>query len=334
MADNVLGIGIVGCGLIGRKRAASLPPEARLRACADTVAGRADELARSVSGAVAFADWRQVVEKAGVDLVIVATTNDRLAEIAGAALAAGKHVLIEKPAARNVGELERVIGAARAGGGLARVGFNHRYHPALLKAREIFLSGALGEMFFVRGRYGHGGRLGYEKEWRADPTRAGGGELLDQGVHLIDLARWFLGDFTEVDGFINTYFWKMPVEDNAFMLLKTARRQAAFLQVSCTEWKNLFSLEIYGRNGKLHVEGLGGSYGLERLYYYRMRPEMGPPDISLWEYPLPDNSWRAELREFVEDIRLKRAPAAGLDDARAALQVVAKIYAGNPGSVH
>ena len=146
-------------------------------------------------------------------------------------------------------------------------------------------------------------------------------------LHLIDLARWFLGDFTEVGGFAHTYFWNMPVDDNAFLLLKTARQQTAFLHVSCTEWKNLFSLEIYGRDAKLHIEGLGGSYGVERLAFYKMLPQMGPPETTVWEYPGADTSWSAEFAEFLEDIRLERVPAAGLADARAALAVVGKIYA-------
>ena len=179
---------------------------------------------------------------------------------------------------------------------------------------------------FLRARYGHGGRIGYDTEWRSQPELSGGGELIDQGVHLIDLARWFLGDFHEIDGYANTYYWNMPVDDNAFLLLKTERRQIAFLHASCTEWKNTFSFEIYGRDGKLHIEGLGGSYGVERLSWYQMLPEMGPPETTIWEYPMADNSWDLEMAEFLEDIRLNRAPSAGLPDAVAALTIVDKIY--------
>jgi predicted dehydrogenase len=181
---------------------------------------------------------------------------------------------------------------------------------------------------YIRGRYGHGGRVGYEKEWRAQPAVSGGGELVDQGVHLIDLARWFLGDFEKVQGFTHTYFWDMPVEDNAFLLLQTAARQVALLHASWTEWKNLFSFEIFGRHGKLEITGLGGSYGTERLAYYRMSPEMGPPETTMWEYPMGDASWELEYAEFVEDIRLGRPPAASLEDARAALAIVERIYEG------
>ena len=320
-----LGVAIVGCGLIGRKRAATLG-EARLVACADLDRPRAEALARTAAAAVATDDWRAAIGRTDVDIVLVATTNEALAEVARAAVEAGKHVLLEKPAARSVAEIDRLIEAAGRADRLVRVGFNHRYHPALRKARELFEAGADGDLMFVRGRYGHGGRIGYDKEWRADPARSGGGELIDQGVHLIDLSRWFLGEFTVVDGFAHTYFWQMPVDDNAFMLLRTPTDQTAFLHVSCTEWKNLFSLEIYGTHAKLHVEGLGGSYGVERLTYYRMLPEMGPPETTAWEYPRGDESWALEFAEFLEDIRLGREPSAGLADARAALSVVDEIH--------
>jgi predicted dehydrogenase len=320
-----IGVGIVGCGLIGQKRAKALA-NARLIATADLVFERAQALARTMTGAEAVADWQTLVTRPDVDVVLVATTNNALAPVTLAAVEAGKHVLVEKPAALNATELEAVIAAAQHKGVRVRVGFNHRYHPALLKAREIVDSGALGPLMFVRGRYGHGGRIGYDKEWRADPALSGGGELIDQGVHLIDLARWFLGDFTAVEGFAHTYFWQMPVDDNGFMLLRTAQDQVAWLHVSCTEWKNLFSLEIYGRDGKLHIEGLGGSYGVERLSYYHMLPEMGPPDTAIWEYPRGDRSWELEFAEFLEDIRLNREPSANLRDAYAALTVVGQIY--------
>lgn len=317
------GAAIIGCGLIGQKRAKSLAG-ARLVACADVALDRAQALGRGE--AFATADWRKAVRRDDVDVVIVAVTNNLLAEVTIGALEAGKHVLVEKPAARNVAEIDRVIDAQRTSGALVRVGFNHRYHPALILAKELQDSGALGEMMFVRGRYGHGGRIGYDREWRADPELAGGGELIDQGVHLIDLARLFLGDFDDVRGYARTLFWDMPVDDNAFMLLGTPSGQSAFLHVSCTEWKNLFSFEIYGRDAKLHIEGLGGSYGLERLAYYRMLPEMGPPETTIWEYPRGDRSWEREMELLLEDIELGREPDAGLADARAALVIAEAIY--------
>jgi predicted dehydrogenase len=321
-------VAIVGCGLIGRKRAAALPG-GRLVACADLEPQRAEALAATVTSGtppVVVARWQEAVLRSDVDAVVVATTNESLAEVAQSALEAGKHVIVEKPAARSVAEVERLIATKQARGLRVRVGFNHRYHPALRKAREIVVSGALGPLMFVRGRYGHGGRIGYEKEWRANPALSGGGELIDQGVHLIDLSRWFLGPFVSVDGFAATYFWNMPVDDNAFLTLRTTGGHCAFLHASCTEWKNLFSFEVYGREGKLDVSGLGGSYGLERLTWYKMLPEMGPPDTTCWEYPRGDQSWALEFAAFVEDIRLGREPEPGLTEAREALEVVEAIY--------
>jgi predicted dehydrogenase len=318
-------LAIVGCGLIGQKRAAALAG-ARLVVCADSDFERAELLSCRVGGCVATRDWRQAIERDDVSAVVVATFNGSLAEITAAAIEAGKHVLVEKPAGRHIGEVKRLAALAQRKGVLVRVGFNHRYHRAFVQARKIFDSGELGPLMFLRARYGHGGRIGYETEWRAKPELSGGGELIDQGVHIIDLARWFLGEFAEVDGYAHTYFWNMPVDDNAFLLLKTAEKQVALLHASCTEWKNTFSFELYGRDGKLQIDGLGGSYGTERLAYYKMLPEMGPPKTTVWEYPQADNSWEVEIVEFLEDIRLKREPSAGLKDAIAALDIVNTIY--------
>ena len=321
-------VGIVGCGLIGQKRARVLG-ESRLVACADPKAERAEGLANGCPDRPAvLTDWRALVERSDVEAVIVATPHNVLAEVTLGAIAAGKDVLVEKPAAAKSRELDPVILAARRSGAVVRVGFNHRLHPALRKAREITTSGGIGDLMYVRGRYGHGGRPGYDKEWRAEPAVSGGGELVDQGVHLIDLARWFLGDFEKVQGVAQTYFWNMPVEDNGFLLLQTATGQVALLHASWTEWKNLFSFEVFGRLGKLEITGLGGSYGTERLAHYRMLPEMGPPETTIWEYPMGDASWALEWAEFVDDVRLRRPPSASLEDARAALAIVERVYEG------
>ncbi|HEX7652354.1 MAG TPA: Gfo/Idh/MocA family oxidoreductase [Verrucomicrobiae bacterium] len=321
-----LRVALIGCGLIGQKRLNLLPPGSVTVAC-DTQLDRAKKLAAQSPGCVATESYETAVSSPNVDVVMIATINSALAPIALAAVKQGKHVLVEKPAAISSRELIELQTAAQATGALVRVGYNHRYHPAALKAVELFRSGVLGPMMFLRGRYGHGGRIGYDQEWRANPAVSGGGELIDQGVHLIDLAGIFLGEFTRVEGHATTYFWKMPVDDNAFLSLRNATGQTAWLQVSCSEWKNLFSLEIYGRDAKLHWEGLGGSYGLEKLTYYKMLPQMGPPETTIWEFPRGDESWKIEMAEFFQDIKLKRTPVPGLKEALSALQVVEQIYA-------
>jgi len=324
MSEPGLRVAVVGCGLIGQRRAQALTG-AKLVACADIDAKKAQALA-DARGCVAFDNWRTMLDRAPCDIVIVATLHNSLAEITLECVRHGRHVLVEKPAARLRSELEPVLAAAAQTGVQVRVGFNHRYHRALRKARELVDTGAVGPLLFIRGQYGHGGRPGYDREWRADPKLSGGGELIDQGPHLIDLARWFLGDFAEVHGFADTLFWDMPVDDNGFMLLRTADRRRAQLHVSCTEWKNTFSFQIYGKTGKIEITGLGGSYGVERIAYYRMKPEMGPPETTIWEYPMLDDSWTVEFAEFVDDIRLMRTPAAGLREAMAVLGIIERIY--------
>jgi predicted dehydrogenase len=319
---------IIGCGLIGRKRAVALGriAPAALRVACDLDPARAADLAKLAPECAAVTDSAAVMADPAVDTVIVATLNASLAPLALAAIQAGKHVLVEKPGALNAGQLRTLREAAAKTGVCVRIGYNHRYHPALQKARELLEAGALGPLMFLRARYGHGGRKGYDREWRADPARSGGGELIDQGVHLIDLAGWFLGELPQVEGHATTSFWDMKVDDNAFLSLRTAAGQTAWLHVSCTEWKNLFSLEIYGRDAKLALDGLGGSYGTERLAYYRMLPQMGPPETTIFEYPGGDDSWLLETRAFLEDIRLGREPSPGLREGIRTLEIVEEIY--------
>jgi predicted dehydrogenase len=318
-------VGIVGCGAIGTRRAeAALATGHQVCAVCDVDAGRAKTLA-ATAGARIASGWQEIVS-GDLDAVVIATPHNLLASIGLAALTAGKHVLIEKPGARTAGELEPLASLAKERELVAKVGFNHRFHPAIAAARKLVDEGSVGPLLFIRGRYGHGGRPGYATEWRSDPEISGGGELIDQGSHLIDLARWFLGDLKVEYGALPTYFWETGVDDNCFLALSSTGGQLAWLHASWTEWKNLFSFEIAGRDGKLVVEGLGGSYGVERLAYYRMRPEMGPPDTTIWEYPLPDQSFRTEFDEFAAAVGERRQPLGSADDALAVLRIVDQLY--------
>jgi predicted dehydrogenase len=319
-----LGFAIIGCGLIGNRRAGTVPEGALKFAC-DLDPAKASALVAK-HGGQATTQSADVFQDPEVEIVLVSAANASLATLARRALESGKHVLVEKPGAVNSKQLSEIESARAGSNALIRFGYNHRFHPAFRKAYELVREADLGDLMFIRARYGHGGRIGYDREWRADPALSGGGELIDQGVHLIDLAASLMGEFSTVEGHAATYFWDMPVDDNAFLALRTAAGQTAWLQVSCTEWKNLFSFEIYFKRAKLHIEGLGGSYGVERLYYYKMLPEMGPPETVIYEYPRPEDSWALELNEFLEDIRLNRVPNPGLREGKRTLEIVEQIY--------
>lgn len=312
-----LRVGIVGCGLIGRKRAAALGDD-ELVGCVDV-----DPEAAKALGPACTLDELLGREP---DAVIVATTPDALADVACAALESGARVLVEKPCGRSLEEVERIAATAARSGLLARGGFNHRHHPAIARAIAEAGSGEHGPLLFVRGRYGHGGRLGYEREWRFDRRVSGGGELVDQGMHLLDLCHALAGPLPLHSALLRSAFWESDVEDNAALLLGSpAEGPFAVLHAGWTEWKNLFSLEIACRGAKLQVDGLAGSYGPQRLTLYRMRPELGPPDVETVEYPAEDESWRREWEAFREAAATERID---LESALYAWEIVEAAYAG------
>jgi predicted dehydrogenase len=326
--------GIIGCGLIGRKRALSITnkKEHQIIAAADLEIGKAEALCEEFGGK-AMANAADVINsEAGI--IVVSTTHDQLARLALMAAVAGKHVLLEKPGARNAGELEPAAIEAAKRGLKVKVGFNHRFHPAIWQAKKLVDQGEIGKLMIVRGRYGHGGRLNYEKEWRFNREISGGGELLDQGSHLIDLARWFLGEFSTVYGILPSYYWSGNVEDNCFLTMQTIDGKAAHLHATWTEWKNTFCFEIYGKSGKLQIDGLGGSYGLEQLSFYKMSPQMGPPQTTIWQYPFPDMSWNLEMEELLAAISENRSPLGDIGDALANLRLVDEFYQQEGKSQH
>jgi predicted dehydrogenase len=293
--SNGLRVGVVGCGLIGRKRALALREQDSIVGVTDANAEVAAALATDL-GTERFLSFDALLD-AEPDVVIVATTHDALAGIGCEVMRRGCDVLLEKPAGRTSQEIERLRTVANESERLAMVGFNHRFHPGVSNVIAMATSGEFGEVMFVRARYGHGGRIGYDREWRADPYKSGGGELVDQGFHLFDLSRCLVGELPVASAFTSTVYWDMPVDDNAVITLGTSRAHGspfANLHASCSEWKNLFDLEVYCRTAKFHLSGLQGSYGSQVLRIYRMKPEMGPPDLEVIEYPNEDVSWVRE----------------------------------------
>lgn len=318
-------IAIIGAGLIGRKRAVALKKivDSKLIVIVDVNTERAEKLSKEFNVEVE-SSWRRVVNRKDVNIVIVSTFNKYLMPISISALENKKHVLCEKPLGRNVEESIKILKSAIENKVVLKTGFNHRYHPAVQKAKEIVDKGEIGKIIFFRCIYGHGGRPGYEREWRANKELCGGGELLDQGVHVIDLFRWFTGEFDEALGYTPTFFWNMKVEDNAFAFFKKRDGVIAFMHTSWTQWKNLFSFEIFGEKGYLIINGLGGSYGKEVLKIGRRKEEGGIPEEKIIEFENDDISWQKELMDFFTAIDEGReVVGSGYDGYKANLMIEA-----------
>jgi len=322
-----LRVGIVGCGLVGHKRAAALGRDG-LIACFDLDARAAESLAERFGGSVCRSHDELLTHE--LDVVIVAVPHNGLAEHACMALGASAHVLVEKPAGIGSADVGRIARAADAADRRVKVGFNHRFHPGIARAVAEARSDRFGPVLHMRARYGHGGRIGYEDEWRARRVVSGGGELVDQGMHLLDLSHWIFGPLPLNAALLRTEYWPIEVEDNAVVILGDGRRGPwAMFHTSWTEWKNLFSLEIFCRSAKLQVDGLAGSYGAQRLTVYSMKPELGPPDVETIDFPADDESWSREWQEFVDAIHAAdgRPLSGDLESAAYGWQCVEAAYA-------
>ena len=325
--DAKLKIGIIGTGLQGRRRAEALRQlnDAELVAVTSNMPEQATQLAADMKCEV-VARWEDMVNRKDLDIIAVCTPPDCHLPMCVASLKNGKHVLCEKPLARNPDEARQIVTAANESGKKLKGGFNLRHHPGLKQARKWFEQGIIGEPFSLRICYGIGGRDGYDKEWRADGKIAGGGQLMDQGMHAIDLSRWFLGDFSEVTGFLATSFWDVaPLEDNAFALMRTARGQVSSIHVSWTQWKNKFSFELTGRDGYVTVEGLGGGYGVEQAILGK-RAFLEPFREEIIDYRGGDQSWVEEWRELVAAIIEDREPLGNGEDGFQAVRLAHAIY--------
>jgi predicted dehydrogenase len=325
-----LTVGLIGCGSIGAKRAAALARRDELVGCCDLDAAAAARLARRRGGVVCATP--QDLLSLAPEVVIVATVNDQLAALAEQALAAGAHVLVEAPAGASMAEVDRLIDCQRAARRAVKVGLNHRFHPAIERAAAEVHSGCHGALMHIRALYGNSGYPGYDREWRTEPASAGGGALIDRGVHLLDLSNWLAGPLALRSALLRTQFWEVQVEDNAALLLGTPSSQSgpwAMLHASWTEWKNLFSLEIFCLTAKLHVDGLAGPYGPQRLRIYRVGPDLGPPALEELHFPNRDCSWGAEWEHFAAAVAAAdgRALLGDLRSARDAWEQVHAAYA-------
>jgi predicted dehydrogenase len=308
ISKKKLRVGIIGAGLIGFKRARAI-----MELRTDVVAGvcdldlnRAKQLAE-LTGAKVYGSWREMVKDPKIDCVVVAAYHLDLPKMSIAALRNGKHVLAEKTLGWDEKDAKGVYLASKKAKKVLKVGFNHRFHPAIFKAHQLFSRGQIGEIMYIRAAYGHGGRKNYGLEWRLQKKYTRGGEMYDQGSHMTDLSLWFLGKFDKVFGNAKNYFWKQTsLEDNAFCQLVTKKGQISSFHVSLTQWKNHFAFEIYGTKGYLLIHGLGRSYGVETLTLGTKVGLGQVPEEKTWKFEGEDISWKGEWKEF------KRAVLTGL----------------------
>ena len=323
-------VAVIGAGLQARRRVGPIVEDPRFEVAVviDRDAGRAAKLADPIKAA-SGTDWRPAIADPSIDVALVLTYPDTHAEIAIAALESGKDVLCEKPLTRTEEEARALVAAAKRTGRILKCGFNHRHHPAVLEAHRRFASGAIGKPVFGRARYGIGGRQGVEKEWRSDPKIVSGGQLMEQGIHVVDLFAWFFGKVRRVTGFTSTTRWPIaPLEDNGFALLETETGVIASVHASLTQWTNLFEFEVYGETGSLTVIALGTSYGVEKLVVSAHDPT-GPFSHQTIEYRGGDTSWKSEWEEFAAAITERRQPLGNGEDGLTAMRIVNAAYAAN-----
>ncbi len=326
-----LRIGVVGLGKMGGIRIHTIRDNEETVAVAGT---DPNPPTHHVGGMQLYNDYEEVI-RSDVDAVFVCTPNRFAPDVVVAALDAGKHVFCEKPPGRDLDDVERIIAAERRNPSLTlKFGFNHRYHLGIQEAKRIVDSQQYGGILWLRGVYGKGDSQANTEEWRNDPWLAGGGILLDQGIHMLDLFRFFCGNFVEIKSMCSTAFWKnISMEDNAFALLRDEGGRVAMLHSSFTQWKHLFTLEIYMADGYLKEDGMPStsrSYRDETISHARRRQGKGfttgnpPEETSFFN---TDPSWELELAEFVDCIRRGRRVQHGTsEDAYESMRMVHAIY--------
>lgn len=328
---NKLKVGIAGFGVVGKRRKDCIDRHPHMRVvavCDQTFDGEG----ALPDGIRYFRDYQSLL-KQDLDALIVCLTNDIAADVTIAGLESGLHVFCEKPPGRDVEDIVRVISHERQHPALKLMyGFNHRYHESVQDALRILRSGELGNVINMRGMYGKAKLITFNQPvWRTNREIAGGGVLLDQGIHMVDLMRLFGGDFTEVHSFISNSHWNYDVEDNAYALMRTADGVVGMLNSSATQWRHRFHLDINLERGSLILGGiLSGtkSYGAETLTVVRADPDndRGDPKEQVTRYNR-DPSWDEEIAGFADCILNEMPVLSGTsEDALRTMQLVYKIY--------
>jgi predicted dehydrogenase len=321
-------VAVIGAGNVGGIRCQVIreSPDSEVGIVADLDWERARALARTC-GAEASNDPLAAIKSSNVDAVVICTPTKFHAGLACAALRAGKHVLCEKPLTRSLAEADEILEAVPVRRLVLKTGFNYRYMANVRQAKQIIDAGALGPLHFLRCRYGHGGRPNYEQHWCTDLELSGGGVLIEQGIHILDLTRYLLGEPVAVSATTSRSFWNFPaVEDNCFLTLTTARAQTAQLHISWTQWINLLDLEIFGHDGYLLLSGRDGHYGPQKLVWGKRRSDHSRPEEESFTFPAANDSWSLEWQDFVTAIQDGHEPMGHIGDSLRALELVEAAY--------
>jgi predicted dehydrogenase len=329
-----LKVGIAGYGIVGKRRQRVIDARDDMHTVA--VCDRTlDGVGTFADGVRHYDNYKDLLTEQ-LDVLFVCMSNDIAAEVTIAGLEAGLHVFCEKPPGRDVHDIQRVVAthATRPAQQL-KYGFNHRYHDSVQDALAILHSGELGEVINLSGVYGKSQLITFDQtSWRTQRALAGGGVLLDQGIHMVDLLRLFAGEFTEVRSFVENSVWGHDVEDNAYALMRTDDGKVAMLHSSASSWRHRFRLEITLNRGALVLSGIlsgSKSYGAETLTLVRRgENDMGNPREETTRYN-NDRSWAWEVEEFADAVHGKAAITNGsADDALRTMQLVYRIYCADP----
>jgi predicted dehydrogenase len=328
-----LKVGIAGYGIVGKRRRKFIDEHPAFETVAVSDVKFADDV-READGVRAYQDFRPLLEEK-LDVLFVCLPNDVAPEATMLGLERGMHVFCEKPPGRTVEDVKKVMAVeARHPDLVLKYGFNHRYHDSVVEALKIIKSGEMGEVVNMEGVYGKSRIVPFEGGWRSERKYAGGGILIDQGIHLLDLMRLFSGDFKEVKSFISDDFWHHDVEDNAFAIMKDEKGRIASIHSSATIWEHLFSLNIFLTKGFIKLSGLvtgSKTYGEETLTTgLRVEWDKGTMRTETTKY-LEDNSWKLEIDEFADAVT-KRAPVryGTSNDALETMKLVYRIYYADP----
>ncbi len=280
-------------------------------------------------------DSFETMIKEDVEIIFVCTPNFYSPQYCIDSLKMGKHVFCEKPPGRNMEDINNIIKAEKESHQAKLMfGFNHRFHPGVIRAKVVVDSGRLGKIINIRGLYGKSGGVNFRDSWRNNKDISGGGILLDQGIHMLDLFRYFCGDFEFVKSFLSNCFWGFNVEDNAYVILQNRKGQNAFFHSSATMWKHTFRIDMTLENGYMIVEGLlskTGSYGQERMIVGKRQFEdesdaIGNPAEEVTYFDR-DLSWDLEVEEFVNCIAHdKPVTNSSSEDALKVMDVITKAY--------